>query len=245
MSEEQFIEKTRDKSGVYFLINEDLKLCKYGSSNNIFFRIKAHKSKDFKDFTLHHVVYSDKHINLENKVRKFSNTNFNNYTEIIKFDDIEELYQIYDAIDNENSLMSCDKSDLYEIKKLEIERLKIINEGKKLEVQRLQFLIELKNLEELNAFIDIPEEHKNEKFLEKIKYNKGAFMKIEDIYEAYKNWYNSPKINCVEPLLSQKECKNKITAFLKAKKFKYYEYKRYRVKTIRYYCFKDISLEEL
>lgn len=88
-------------------------------------------------------------------------------------------------------------------------------------------------------------EHKNEKFLEKIKYNKGSFMKIEDIYEAYKNWYNSPKIKCVEPLLSQKECKNKITAFLKAKKFKYYEYKRYRVKTIRYYCFKDISLEEL
>jgi acylphosphatase len=147
-NERHLIENSKGVSGVYWIIDKSLKLCKFGSSNNIYRRMKDHKSDDFKNFILDNVMSSLKYSSLENRIRPYANNNFNGHTEIIAYTDYSQIEDIYKVISKENKLLTYDESN-----ELELEKIKL--ECKEKDNENLRLQIELKKLEisERNTYV--------------------------------------------------------------------------------------------
>ena len=137
--------KHQEQSCVYWLINPLVKLLKFGSTNNLTRRLKEHKSGDFKDnFTLDKVIQSDKYSNLENSIRKYQNTTYNEHIEIIKYDDYKEVEKIYKSIEKESDALGTNSID-----QLEFERIKLAQEheiARKIEAQEITKRIETQEI---------------------------------------------------------------------------------------------------
>lgn len=140
--ERHVLEKSKDVSGIYWLINHEEKLCKFGSSNNIYKRVIRHKNSDFKNFVLDNITKTVKYLDLENEIRPYANENYSGHTEIIKFSEISEINDIYKIIKRKNNLLSYNDSNNYELEK---EKLKL--EQKKEDNENLRLQIELRKLE--------------------------------------------------------------------------------------------------
>lgn len=137
--EKHLLEKAKNTSGIYWLVNYDLKLCKYGSSNNIYERVKNHKSGEFKDFYLDNFMQTLKYIDLERRIHPYSNTSYNSHKEIMSFSDISDIHKIYINIEKENRLLESysDKDLKNELLRLENENLKLKNIQKSTNLPKL------------------------------------------------------------------------------------------------------------
>jgi hypothetical protein len=86
-------------------------------------------------------------------------------------------------------------------------------------------------------------DHTINTFLKKLYPKKGAYMKIDTIYEAYIQWMNLDTTNYIDKVYTKRELKVLIEEHLeKHIMFEYKKYRQYMVKAIRLYCFKDIDL---
>ncbi len=168
--ERHLLEKFKDKSGVYFLINPFLKLMKFGSSGNVSKRIRDHKKGAFKeDFYVDHVVETHKYNELENTVRKHKNTTFGTQTEIVEYRDYSEISVIYKECENNNRMIGPPEYSI----ELEVERVQLEKELSKerqldkdiekldkqlsIELSRERQLCITNNLPIPDEIIDLPE----------------------------------------------------------------------------------------
>jgi len=250
--EQELLQKSKGARGVYWLVSEDLKLCKFGSSYNVYKRVKAHKNKDFKDFVFYNIIETSNYIQLENKIRRYVNATYLTYTEIISFNDIEELDAIFQSILDEKELLSYSESNIYELKKLELENQILVNENKRMELENQRMELELRKVKEENEKMKItgqiteknkPKTVTTDEFLKKLYPKKGVYMKMDTLYEAYIHWVNLDTTNYVDKVYTKRELKALVEEHIeKHVMFEYKEYKRYRVKNERYNCFRDIEL---
>jgi hypothetical protein len=121
-NERHLIENSKGVSGVYWMIDKSLKLCKFGSSNDIAFRIGQHKNANFDNFILDNTMSCLKYRDLENKIKSYRNTKFRTHIEIIAYTDYSQIEHMYKVISKENKLLTYDESN--ELEKIKLESKK-------------------------------------------------------------------------------------------------------------------------
>jgi flagellum-specific peptidoglycan hydrolase FlgJ len=144
-NERHLIENSKGVSGVYWMIDKSLKLCKFGSSNDIAFRIGQHKNANFDNFILDNTMSCLKYRDLENKIKSYRNTKFRTHIEIIAYTDYSQIEHMYKVISKENKLLTYDESNELEKIKLESKKEDTLQMQHSNENLRLQ--LELKKLE--------------------------------------------------------------------------------------------------
>jgi hypothetical protein len=104
------------------ILKGSLKLCKFGSSNDIAFRIGQHKNANFDNFILDNTMSCLKYRDLENKIKSYRNTKFRTHIEIIAYTDYSQIEHMYKVISKENKLLTYDESN--ELEKIKLESKK-------------------------------------------------------------------------------------------------------------------------
>jgi hypothetical protein len=250
--EQEVFQKAKGARGVYWLVSEERKLCKFGSSYDIYKRVKGHKSKDFKDFVFYNIIETSNYIQLENKIRDYANATYLTHKEIISFNDMDEIDTIFQSILDEKELLSYSESNLYELKKLELENNILDNKNKILENENKRMELELRKVQEDNEKMKITGQiiEKNKPitltisgFLDKLYPKKGVYMKMDTLYDSYIHWMNLDTTNYVDKVYTKRELKALVEEHLeKHAMFEYKKYKKYRVKDKTYNCFRYIEL---
>ncbi len=196
--ERHLLEKFKDKSGVYFLINPFLKLMKFGSSGNVTKRIRDHKKGAFREnFYVDHVVETHKYNELENTVRKHKNTTFGTQTEIVQYNDYNEVSVIYRECEN-NSRMIGPPEYSTELE-IELSKERQLDKQLSIELSRERQLYVTNNLPIPDEILDLPEsvmlrtqnykEEQNEYvdwIRENLKKEPGNRISLSEICEAFK-----------------------------------------------------------
>lgn len=250
MSEDELINKAKGVPGIYWLINDELKLCKFGSSHNLYKRIIQQKSKDFKGFTLYNIIKTPNYIDIERKIKKYANSTYLTYLEIIAFQDISEIEALFQKMLDESMLMSYSESNCYEIKKMELEIAKIQKCNLESELELIRLKNESIRLENERMLItgkiikkEAQSQVNNNSFLNKLSHKKDSYIELNTLYNAYTDWYNQENTNCTEPLLSKKEFRKMTEEYLeKDPLFKYKKCKQYQINNIQITCFKGVYL---
>ncbi|ARR74940.1 hypothetical protein SAGO17_0020 [Mimivirus AB-566-O17] len=149
--EKHLLDEVQSNSGVYFLKHSELNIIKFGSSYNVSERIKKHK-RTFGESVifLDNVIETTSYIVIESIVRQYSNTTFTDssgytHTEIIQFNDTEELKNIYRSIykDIFNGLVP-DSSKL-DIQKEITKQKEIEIKQKEIETKQKEIVLQMNN----------------------------------------------------------------------------------------------------
>ena len=197
MKETLLIDKHKGKSGVYFMKHIIDKIVKFGCSENVTNRIKAHKNSfGANNIYLDKVVETPRYRALESSVRPLANTTYTDkqdhtHTEIIQYGDESELESIYGRTEAASRMIALPEYCM----ELEIEKERSKQEEFKMRQLELQIkLVELQNgTQQIKNSANQTERNPLFKFLsENAVYTMGQNTSMKEIRERFSAWIGNP-----------------------------------------------------